>query len=51
MMKARIVPSLLLLVVGIWHSASAQDGKSYTYTAPTVMQKSKQSASDVEGYR
>jgi hypothetical protein len=48
MMKARIIPSVLILVVGLWQSASAQDGKSFTYTAPTVMQKSKQTASDVE---
>jgi hypothetical protein len=49
MMKARIIPSLLLLLVaGIWHSASAQDTKSGTYTAPSISAKSKQSAAEIE---
>jgi len=47
-MKARLIPSLLL-VLGVCRPLLAQDGKTYTYhTSGSIAQMSKQSAQEIE---
>ena len=49
LMKARLISSSLLLLLGVCGSAFAQDGKTYTYhTSGSIAQNSKQSAQEVE---
>jgi len=47
-MKARLISSLLLLLLGMCGPAFAQDGKTATFTAGSIAQTSKQAASDIE---